>query len=52
MSFVSLFAISASCGYFQRTDVYPTITVDHSSDTLLGEDEIQLATSPSSLKFK
>ncbi len=52
ISLVSLLALSASCDNFQRTDVYPTITVDHSSVTLFEGDEIQLTASPSSLTFK
>jgi hypothetical protein len=52
ISLVSLLVLSASCDNFQRTDVYPTITVDHSSVTMFEGDEIQLTASPSNLTFK
>lgn len=51
ISLAVLAVLFASCDNFERTKVYPTITVDYSSVTLFEGDEVQLTASPTNLSF-
>lgn len=51
LAFAPILLLLCSCDNYDRTEVTPTITVDHSSVTLFEGDQVQLTASPTTLSF-